>query len=392
MTKRPRIWLLALAWSLVSLGLFSAGAPGAVAALEKPTLLGFTTLEWRTDLPDFAAEAGRYPAFFQLYWPLELGWPNVWAPGMLDELEAFGMTAEVEVTTDDMQALLSGGRDQALAGLAETVGGWLKAKAGRRILIAPLPEANLAQHAWGGDPGRFRDGYRRIRDAILAQGVGPDQVRFVFVMNGGTAVGESYADYYPGDEAVDIVGLTKLNRGNPWRDYEATFGVHIREVQDTLTRTKPILIHQTGSVAAGGDRDIWLRDMFQRLKAEDQVIGAIYFNRDKFEAGTQNDYRILIAGQLDPVVVSEYRSWSPPDDAAWIFDGRLDDWVAERVALYGSSVFVDTVGSVFRDDIERLAAAGITKGCNPPVNDRFCPEDPVTRGQMAAFLVRALGF
>ncbi len=52
--------------------------------------------------------------------------------------------------------------------------------------------------------------------------------------------------------------------------------------------------------------------------------------------------------------------------------------------------FVDDDDSVFEADIERLAAAGVTRGCNPPVNDRFCPEDPVTRGQMAAFLRRAL--
>ena len=31
---------------------------------------------------------------------------------------------------------------------------------------------------------------------------------------------------------------------------------------------------------------------------------------------------------------------------------------------------------------------GITKGCNPPANDMFCPEDYVTRGQMSAFLKR----
>src|SRR5690606_40264743 len=41
--------------------------------------------------------------------------------------------------------------------------------------------------------------------------------------------------------------------------------------------------------------------------------------------------------------------------------------------------------------IAALAAADITRGCNPPTNDRFCPDDPVTRGQMAAFLVRGLG-
>ena len=46
--------------------------------------------------------------------------------------------------------------------------------------------------------------------------------------------------------------------------------------------------------------------------------------------------------------------------------------------------------SPFARDIRRLAAAGITRGCNPPDNDRFCPTDPVTRQQMAAFLARAL--
>jgi len=54
--------------------------------------------------------------------------------------------------------------------------------------------------------------------------------------------------------------------------------------------------------------------------------------------------------------------------------------------------FTDDDGSVFEADIEKLAAAGITKGCNPPTNDLFCPNAPVTRGQMAAFLVRAMGY
>ena len=54
--------------------------------------------------------------------------------------------------------------------------------------------------------------------------------------------------------------------------------------------------------------------------------------------------------------------------------------------------YVDTAGSVFASDIEWLGAVGITRGCNPPANDRFCPEDYMDRGQMAAFLVRAMGY
>ena len=52
--------------------------------------------------------------------------------------------------------------------------------------------------------------------------------------------------------------------------------------------------------------------------------------------------------------------------------------------------FEDDDGSIFEADIEWLAATGVTRGCNPPDNDRFCPNDFVTRAQMAAFLERAL--
>lgn len=49
--------------------------------------------------------------------------------------------------------------------------------------------------------------------------------------------------------------------------------------------------------------------------------------------------------------------------------------------------FTDASGSPFRDDINRLAAAGITQGCG---GGQFCPDEAVTRGQMAAFFRRAL--
>ncbi|MDH5421864.1 MAG: SpoIID/LytB domain-containing protein, partial [Acidimicrobiia bacterium] len=57
-----------------------------------------------------------------------------------------------------------------------------------------------------------------------------------------------------------------------------------------------------------------------------------------------------------------------------------------------SNPFVDDDGLIFEADIERLAAAGITIGCNPPTNDRFCPNNTVLRQQMASFLIRAINY
>lgn len=59
------------------------------------------------------------------------------------------------------------------------------------------------------------------------------------------------------------------------------------------------------------------------------------------------------------------------------------------VAAVAGHQFTDVPNShTFHADISWLADKGITKGCNPPANTMYCPEGPVTRGQMAAFMHR----
>ena len=52
--------------------------------------------------------------------------------------------------------------------------------------------------------------------------------------------------------------------------------------------------------------------------------------------------------------------------------------------------FIDDDGHVLEPGINSLAEAGITRGCNPPVNDRYCPNSGLSRAQMATMLTRAL--
>lgn len=54
--------------------------------------------------------------------------------------------------------------------------------------------------------------------------------------------------------------------------------------------------------------------------------------------------------------------------------------------------FTDVPDSnTFHADIEWLKDSGVTRGCNPPANTEYCPDDNVTRGQMAAFMRRLAG-
>ena len=350
----------------------------AVAADDRPTLLGLATDDFRTNVPDFIGEAGRAPAFYQTFWTIEMS-PGAWLNAELEQLSAWGVTPYVELTTSDFSGFLRGDLDTELDELIRIIGVWLEAGSGRYMVMAPFPEANLDSHSWGGDPAGYQQGYLKVRQAFLDAGLGGDQVRFVFAMNGLSSTGLSYAPFYPGDDVVDVLGFSKLNRGN--RDYEITFVMHIRQMQAEISMSKPILVTQTATVDDGaGGRAGWLADMFNGLAQEDQVIGAVYFNKNK-----DKDYRVLVDGQLEPAFRQGYQGWSPPSETSWIFDGRMDAWVANREVLYGR--FVDIAGSPFFAEILWIADQGITQGCAP---DRYCPADPVIRGQMASFLARAM--
>jgi hypothetical protein len=56
----------------------------------------------------------------------------------------------------------------------------------------------------------------------------------------------------------------------------------------------------------------------------------------------------------------------------------------------GVDLFGDDGASEFQASINALGVHGITKGCNPPDNDRFCPDRTLTRAEMATFFARAL--
>jgi hypothetical protein len=59
------------------------------------------------------------------------------------------------------------------------------------------------------------------------------------------------------------------------------------------------------------------------------------------------------------------------------------------LAVFASHRFNDVPdGHTFHNAIDWMEDNDITVGCNPPANTEFCPDENVTRGQMAAFMKR----
>jgi hypothetical protein len=93
------------------------------------------------------------------------------------------------------------------------------------------------------------------------------------------------------------------------------------------------------------------------------------------------------------------RGCNPPDNTKYCPEGvvnraQMAAFLVRALGLTdngGGDLFIDDDGSIFENDINKLGTAGITTGCNPPDNTTFCPDKGVSRGAMAAFLHRALG-
>jgi hypothetical protein len=75
---------------------------------------------------------------------------------------------------------------------------------------------------------------------------------------------------------------------------------------------------------------------------------------------------------------------------AFVTRAEMATFLVRAFDLPASSrdAFSDDGGSAHHASINALAAAGVTKGCQP---GRYCPSSTVTRGELATFIMRALG-
>lgn len=95
----------------------------------------------------------------------------------------------------------------------------------------------------------------------------------------------------------------------------------------------------------------------------------------------------LVANDITRGCTTDGAAFCPDAD---VTRAQMASFLARALGLPSSDLdsFTDDDGSTHEAAIEAVAAAGITLGCD---TERFCPDDVVTRAQMASFLARALG-
>lgn len=90
-----------------------------------------------------------------------------------------------------------------------------------------------------------------------------------------------YLNYYPGDEYVDVVGLTGYNTGNfypgeVWRSFDQVYGPIYNDYSSIFL--KPMMITEFGSSVYGGDKNTWVNQMFASMKNYPKIKIAVWWN------------------------------------------------------------------------------------------------------------------
>ncbi|HNX28824.1 MAG TPA: glycosyl hydrolase [Syntrophomonadaceae bacterium] len=132
------------------------------------------------------------------------------------------------------------------------------------------------------DPEIFKAMWRHIYNIFAAEGVdnvlwvwNPNDISFPdFKINHALA-------YYPGDQYVDIVGLTGYNTGNyytgeKWREFEAIYEPLYQTYSSYFSH--PFIITEFASNSVGGDKAAWVKNMFTEINQYPQIKAAIWWN------------------------------------------------------------------------------------------------------------------
>ncbi len=158
------------------------------------------------------------------------------------------------------------------------------------VMIRFGHEMNGDWYPWSGKPSAYVAAWRHSVSVFRHEGA--DNVKWVWSPN--VEQGSyPFARYFPGDAWVDYVGLDGYNWGtsgvgtNRWQSLSQVFAASYKHL--TEMSSKPVIICETSSSDAGGDKAQWIRNGLLKTIPQDfpRVRAVMWFDRSM-----EQDWRV----------------------------------------------------------------------------------------------------
>ncbi len=199
-------------------------------------------------------------------------------------------------TTDySLQRIAGGAFDDYLTTYARGI-----AALGLPMIIRFDQEMNGNWYRWGEfeNPllrkGDYVAAWRHVHDIFQAAGAN-SSVMWLWSPNRVDNIGRfpGIADYYPGADYVDEVGMTGYLRpeDKPPLTFTGTYDKTLAELR-RVAPGMPLLLSEVGATEDGGHKAAWLAAFFPGLLANPDVAGFVWFDYAATNNGHTNDWRI----------------------------------------------------------------------------------------------------
>jgi hypothetical protein len=221
-------------------------------------------------------------------------------PGTLSQISEMGATpmitlepwswrssrGQAEHASYSLAALASGRWDRSVTNIARTILGYQGL-----VYLRFAHEMNGWWYPWAESVNSNRSGdyvraWRHVHD--IFRNVGCTNVRWIWSPNALTASSQGTSDLgtlYPGDEYVDVLGMTAYGHGP---SAAQTFDTTLQALQG-VTHNKNIIISETG--ADGPHKTEWITSFGQYLDSHPEIHGFVWFNTTPSTTGASGDYR-----------------------------------------------------------------------------------------------------
>jgi hypothetical protein len=284
--------------------------------------------------------------------------------------------------------------DADFAVTAQAIALALAANANGRLLLSFGAEMNGTWTAWGcksTTPAAFIASTRKMHDAVASElaktTVDTRRVRWVYAPNSTSSGGcGTPGDWYPGHDAVDLLGMSAYRSGS--ESVDSAVVQHVDALMTELAyptswqRARFIVLHTGSRTTESGDRGAWLTTLVETLSADAKYAGVIPFDLSHSTDDTR-DWALLDTSS-PPSPRSGY-------DAFIAAFAKAAKAHPSDLALEG--IFDPFFWDVARDEpayaeIQALRAHGLTSGCRaaPPL---FCPSEALARAAAKTLLARA---
>ena len=190
-----------------------------------------------------------------------------------------------------LKTITSGDHDQDITRWAKSLKNF-----GDIVYLTLMSEMNGNWMPWSGtansnDPTDFVPAWHHVHNIFTT--IGANNVRWVWTPNNESVPNIAANDqkvYYPGDSYVDYIGVNGYNFGqpiNPWMSFYEIFMPFYQKITQITSSAKPIIIGEMACSETGGNKAIWINNMFQDLSLFPRIEQIYWFNINK-----ERDWRI----------------------------------------------------------------------------------------------------